>query len=381
MKVKRSTIHQEIENTSSILESRTSSYVEAFKNLEFQGEQAIQLILDLNRVSRVEQTNIIKKVPVDVTFANNYKPDMSSESLFKSEPQISKSAQVTLNQSRPANVGMQAYIIPEDPIPSILTTELPKMLPYDKGYAMGTNISHNAKTFVKDILIPKINNTVNTYSKKSSGLRPPVLDDQNNTISEMLELAPILNLLDFKTKALKDLIVQHSTIAKSFREYSVIWKDVIDLVGHMENDLYSHISSSVINGPDRIALSILSLCLGNVRTRFEVQVETSKHTNGGNSLFTVLLNEIKAIVTAISMVSGDKSYLQIITDLESMSGINKDQPTSSYKTVSSSYPIPTGFINTGINERAKAEIELSKGKPLEISFPSQYQILKKDKLI
>lgn len=423
LREKKVLVNQEIELTSSVLESRTSQFVESFKNLEIQGIAAIQLVLDQNGVSRVEQENTVRKIPVDVTFGGRYRKDQVDEA----EPAQDSVAHANVSPvpTKPSNMTIQPYVIPETSLENVITPTLANRLvspvpgqpsygssphpltnppsnssspfsPFEKGYAKGTNLSHNAKerlsTFVSDVLIPTFNTTLtsykNNYGSSSSYLTSgPSLDDENNTIREMIDLEPILNLLKYKISALQDLIQKNLLLSTNYREYGIIWKDVIDVIKQMESKLFNHISTSNVQGnemdTDKLVFNMLSSCLSKIRTRFEVQVQSSRFSQGEkrNPLFAVLLNEIRAVVSAMAMVSKDNSYLGIIDELEKLTGESKDRVLESPRnSKNTSSPIPTGFMNTVIDHRMRAEIELSKNKEQNVQPPQIFQ-MKKDKFI
>ncbi|CAH2355305.1 hypothetical protein CLIB1423_24S00672 [[Candida] railenensis] len=423
LREKKVLVNQEIELTSSVLESRTSQFVESFKNLEIQGIAAIQLILDQNGVSRVEQENTVRKIPVDVTFGGRYRKDQVDESEPVQDSVVP--ANFSPAPKKPSNMTIQPYVIPETASENVITPTLANRLvspvptprssgssphpltnppsnssspfsPFEKGYAKGTNLSHNAKerlsTFVSDILIPTFNTTLtsykNNYASASSNLaHEPSLDDENNTIREMIDLEPILGLLKYKISALQDLIQKNLLLSTNYHEYGIIWKDVIDVINQMESKLFNHISTSKVQGnemdADKLVFNMLSACLDKIRTRFEVQVQSSRFSQGEkrNPLFAVLLNEIRAVVSAIAMVSKDNSYLDIIGELEGLTGESKDRISESPKNGrNTSSPIPTGFMNTVIDHRMRAEIELSRNKEQNVQ-PSQILQVKKDKFI
>lgn len=341
LKEKRSLLNAEIENTSSVLESRTSAYVQTFKNLEKEGNEAIQTILDLSGVSRSEQSNIIKKVPVDVTFSHQFHKSLPNKDFEKLS---------SIGSTLPTSQNKQNH-------PTVAHGDkLSSQNPYERGFSMGTELSHNAKirltTFVNSVLKPAFISSLVQYSKS-------VLDDNNNTIREKLELEPILQLLNHKMQALKGLIDHHTNLEKSYRQYNLIWRDVIDILNQMENSLFSHISTSVLSGPDSTALTIIESNLNKIVERFKLQAQSSKIENTNDApIFEVLLNEIRAVTKATSIVRGDDNKSTLISDLRKLAGLANANKKNNNSSTRGNAPIPTGFMSSGIDARQNAMREV-----------------------
>ena len=311
LRAKQAAVQSEIEDTSLVLESRTAAYIEEFRRLEASGERTIGAALAVSGVSPDQQ--VVARVPVDVTFGSTYRrhrlPGVASG--MPGAPAAPKPAPAAPTPAPAAPTPAPAAPTPAPAAPAPASaaaaaapaaTSAAPTGPYAQGFQRGATLSLHAKQHLASLV-------AGIFTPRAPR---PTLDDHQNTVTEMLDLTPVLKLLEARSHALANLQRQLSQDARHYRDYEAIWRDVVSLLGHMEATLYGQISASgALN-----VLPTLQSCLEQVTLRFEVLVESSKHNQESNPLFAVLLNEIGAVATAMSLVTGDESHLLVLTELE-----------------------------------------------------------------
>ncbi|KAK6461482.1 hypothetical protein DFJ63DRAFT_184844 [Scheffersomyces coipomensis] len=333
LRQKKVLINQEIQDTSSVLESKTSKYVEMFKALEVQGREAVLLLLQSNGIPMKEVDSVIKSSPVKVTFLDNYNAKhqiIPDEPVIKPEPPNSAES-----------MGMQPFIIPEEPKKVVDTqAELNHghgPTAYEKGFAKGAQSSNKLKSQLQYILklllksIPESNSVSNSPngSRIESVAVPnkPVVDDASNTITEKLDLEPVFKLLEHKVEALGDLMLQTSTNAAMFHKYGTVWKDVTNILKAQEHNLLFQISNS-IPGADNLNSNIadtLTRTMNEIRMII-VSLNDSKDIlsfhKKNSPLIKVLDNELMSILQALQVVPTNdtlqQQYISIAVQLKEL---------------------------------------------------------------
>ncbi|ODV78583.1 uncharacterized protein CANTADRAFT_42614, partial [Suhomyces tanzawaensis NRRL Y-17324] len=310
----KTVINSEIEVTSSVLESKTSRYVEMLRGLENQGRQAMLSFLSTSGVPLTEVDNVVKTVPIDITFIHEYN-NMKSESIIKTPPAPLPAKHESIHRS---TMGIQPLIIPEEPPtqtspPAIKSDPKDKELwnhgygpsAYEKGYEKGVQVSSTVKQHIELFL----QNFVRSPDSEYTGKRVPQakVDDDTNTIREKLDLEPIVRLLDHKLNALNDLNQQASTDAILFHEYSVVWSDIVQRVKVQEDRLEDYMTESVPS-PDtsdptisRILTDTLTYIQSQLLSMQTTLAKSTKH----NPLIRAIGDEVDAIFSALAMVSKD----------------------------------------------------------------------------
>lgn len=290
LKAKKLTLNSEIQHTSSVLESRTSKYVKSFQELDKNGELAIVNHLRLNGLSDEKVNTLVHKTKVNVSFGDNYKQRSRSKSLEKTskDPKSSVKDPKSSDKSPPPSMGMQAYEIPAE-VPA--ETPTPHS-PYDKGYYKG----HRQSEKVKQTITRMIDHYMNP-----SPHAPPLavkVDDETNTITQKIDLDPILTFLVHQVDAYKEMIRRTGEETTQFHNYFTIWKDICTLLMSQEQDLLTSLSQS--KDPEDFILNNILGVLNNIYT-----IVNNQTTNGNTPLIQVINNEIKALLTGLSMLRTD----------------------------------------------------------------------------
>ena len=313
LKAKKLTLNSEIQHTSSVLESRTSKYVKSFQELDKNGEMAIVNHLRLNGLSDEKVNTLVHKTKVNVSFGDNYKlRSRSSERVEKTSPNTPQTSQTSLKLTpskssvkspKLPTMGMQAYEVPtETPTqphtqpptqPPTQQPSQPPHSPYDKGYYKG----HRQSEKVKQTITRMIDNYMNP-----SPYAPPLVkvDDETNTITQKIDLDPILTFLVHQVDAYKEMIRRTGEETTQFHNYFTIWKDICTLLMSQEQDLLTSLSQS--KDPEDFILNNILGVLNNIYTI--VNNQTSK---GNTPLILVINDELTALLTGLSMLKTDHS--------------------------------------------------------------------------
>lgn len=291
LKASRSAITLEIDETSSVLESKSAKYVNIFRELEKQGHAAISDYLVFNGVPEQNTRLLLRTEPVDAGFA--YKPDKVEEPVHHSPlPQ----SPVPLKASQ---MGIQALELPEDhAVPQ--ENDSPYALGYAKGTEQLAKMRNSIKVFVHSVLVPP-----------PTAKRSPKVDDVLNTITEQIDLVPIVELLSYKVEALEDLMVKTSRMSASFHEDGSVWKDVCKYLDAQETSLYqllleSHSSSA--------AIETLKASFDFLQHQLQVQREKLPSRGAGPTDFlsVVLYREVKTLAIALDKLTGKATYAALL---------------------------------------------------------------------
>lgn len=216
LKSKKRLINTEIQDTSSVLESKTSKYVESFKQLESQGKDAMLSFLMSNGIPQRELSTIIKSTPVNVTFINGYNNKLASERIISEPTTVKTEVKPLVNGLQPvetsplssSGIGMKPFVPPD-------LVEQPSShdnenwnhghgpTAYEKGYAKGAKLTAAVKSHINNFIhtvfasLPEhhLNNNDSVSTTTPLDIPPTAsVDDSTNTVSEKLELEPVLKL-------------------------------------------------------------------------------------------------------------------------------------------------------------------------------------------
>lgn len=325
---KKRILSSEIQKTSSILESKSSKYVEIFKNLEKLGLEAIKEYINLDDSHDIPPT-IISKKPIDVSFSRNFTSNnLATFSELLNNLDLSKTRNEPIEKSNKSRIratslvapkdsiiGMKPYIVPDD-----LNTEEPIVnqkeiqndlnyghgpTPFEQGYIQGEYLGQNFKIKMNKF-IEKIVKSLPESKEELQRKKPTSIEDQSNLINEKLDYEPIKIILEQKIKALKSLIHQTSQNATIYHKGGVIWQDVIKVLNQQESKLQNQISASILQLPDSSNhfAEILRSTIDQLKSLFDLHnLKQSSLSNGNKFLMLALSNEIKSLCKAFSMVS------------------------------------------------------------------------------
>lgn len=307
---KKKVIKDEIQYTSSVLESKSSKYVHAFKNLEVEGHEKLIQFLNISGIPSDQLERIVTYTPVDVTFGRKYKEYQNSKSLTSSV----SNTNIPRQRGRNVQSTLQRNLYTaEFPAEQARTSNKSPVTAFEMGFENGQNLSHNIKKHLADIL-SKLN--VNYDQPFNHINHIPGTDDSSNTIKQKLDTAILFDHIDRRTQILHAQIVESSKKAMYYIEISRIWNETIHVLQSHEENLYEQLHDTTSNVNDDKVISILQDNLQNLRLLVEklnkLNIEFRQSLNSIEDVrpcLQIMLNEIKAVYSALSIVSRNDQYL------------------------------------------------------------------------
>lgn len=299
LKSTRTAVTNEISETSSVLESKSAKYVNIFRDLEQQGRGAISDYLYSSGLPEKDLEMLLRTEEVEAVFV--YKADTLAEDKpapvnKKPVPTVAKSTVDNVLPPDANSMGIQALEVPDEEL--VITP----VSAYEKGYARGTEQLELVKKGLNQLV-----HAVFDTSKRTSSSR---VDDILNTITEKIDLVPIVELMSYKMEAVEDMILKSSRMSASFHDQSVVWKDTTTVLESNESLLFRLLSEAT--PPTAGVVDTLKLSLMHLQSSFEKH-KSSKY------LGILLHQECKAVAGALEQLTHDSSYLDSLPDIESMS--------------------------------------------------------------
>lgn len=245
---KKEVLNMEIVETVSVLESRSAKYVSLFRNLEKQGKEAVYNYLTKESSSDISVRSLVRSIPVDSGFASLKVPKESISKLTPSESIKENDCEIPDENSGilVAQIGIipYEYSVSEPPIDS----QRQDSTPFERGFSSGAEqierVKGSIKTFVNHV-----------FTKQPSPVRKKILlDDEQNIITEMMDLEPIIQLLESKSEAMEVFLKDASKLSESYHKDSLLWTDVCFFLEINEDKLYEEIRNS---GDPKSIMSIL----------------------------------------------------------------------------------------------------------------------------
>lgn len=346
---------KEIQSTTSIIESKTSKYIQVFKQLEKNGLQAVENFFKLN--SEDIPRKIVSMQKVDTSFDSQFKKSRSKKSInntllgnlkpnsfyspptsqhdnlrkvekLKMDSSAVKSIQDECKGQEQSTIGMKPYVFDEESIgishpisdktqQNSIQSEKTHSIknpaelnhghgptPFELGYFNGENLGQNIKFKLKNMVSNLVANLPEHVELDSSKI--PYVEDSSNLITEKLDYDPIRVIIGLKIEALKSLIHNTSENATLYHKASIVWQDLIKILNQQESKLLNQISESVLQLGDssKSFAAILRLTLDKSKNLFELHgLNNTKTARGQSMILKVLSNESRAICNAYIMVS------------------------------------------------------------------------------
>ncbi|KAG7664855.1 uncharacterized protein J8A68_001613 [[Candida] subhashii] len=375
LKTRKQVVTKEIEDTSSVLESKTAKYINIFRNMEETGKEEMLSFLISNGVPSAEVERIIKTVPVDVTFLNNITPTTLDHSSVVNPASLAIVSDPE-NVSAPTNVpsttifpqengskatqqiGIQPYVLPDESN----TANKPKddlwlknhehgPTPYEKGYAKGTQNSMAMKAKLQKVMKKVLESTLpepqtKTNNNRSVLPRKTRVDDLYNTISQKLDLVPIVKFLEHKMEALTDLTLETSKNAALFHDIGKCWNNACILLDSQEEKLHNALIESTPQANNEVVFGILT---GSLKELNQILDSTTKLATKNNEeqvrhkklLQSMISNEVQAIIEGLRLVSQGNQLNEILNDYENVGkeSVNSMEKSSNSGRNSFSSPI------------------------------------------
>lgn len=347
LRAKKLAICGEIHTTSSVLESKTARYVEMFKTLELQGKAAIINYLQYNGQEN-DLSGFIRNSSIDVTFLREYnhlRPDTKKD-LEPIQEETSQKPSTAIN-----NMGIQPFVIPDE-VKSAQKLDKESYdhghgpSAYDEGYQKGAQISINALHKLQEIIAHLKQSLIRgeRVNKEVKSRGKILVDDHANTITEKVDLDPVVQLLDNKISAVSDLVLHTSTKATIYHQYHILWGDVTNILDLQEKNLLAFVTESKpsidaldpsLEGILTSTLSQLKACIENL-IQYQSTLSSDFLFGSHNPMYQALVNEISAIVSALTIFSNPNTEDGILLEFISM-GFSK-QDLLHQKEVSSKPP-------------------------------------------
>ncbi|EGV59967.1 hypothetical protein CANTEDRAFT_136475 [Yamadazyma tenuis ATCC 10573] len=342
LKAKRKILQTEIEDTSSVLESRTSLFVKAFKELDRNGEVAVLAALRQNGLTDEKANVLLKKIAVDVTFVKHYEKKLEqSVRVNRSSPSKPSSEKATtIIQDKPNRIEVQAYEPPTSqmgmqaydpgvqeyeppahpPIQRPYTANRNSSDPYDKGFSRGFEQSEKFKSQLQHIYEQYIKPLLEQRDREK-GYRSLKVDDNENTVTSKIDLVPILEFLEHKVDAYSELSNKTGKLSTIYHQYSSCWKDVCSSIRKRENDLQASIFGQREDVESAIS-SILKSTLDDLLLSAEYSSNISSDPE--SPLKRLILHEVNALLSALSIVpSVQESQVKDFKERFESKGISK----------------------------------------------------------
>lgn len=298
LKAQRNVINKEIRETSSVLESKSAKYVNMFRELEQKGLDVITDYLSSSGVRGQDLQLLLKSEPVNATFSmaalNQATARGSPPTLLGSTLPVT--ALPALISPNPAHISTQPLEIPEPPAP---------LSPYAQGYANG---SHHLERIKQSI-----NGFVHGMVRQENPPPKEKVDDILNTITEKINVTPILDILRHKIEALEDMSLRTSRLSAMYNSQCSAWNDVCKQLEPQEKVLLQLLNDPTTH-PDQL-VDRLKVTFGILKQEF--QRASSDHTAilKENSLAIVIHQELKAVAAAIDLLVGGDSNIQTVESL------------------------------------------------------------------
>lgn len=341
-KEKKRLLLLEIDKTSSVLESRTSKYVESFKRLEKQGQDAVADFFRLNGMPDRDLNSVIKQQPVNVKFSRNHiqseqpmnlkvsrnHPQLEPlnvrdqpQSDLKVTPAVESSPKEVESPFKAESMGMQPFIVPEEtPVHDESSLNHDKgPSAFEKGFARGSKKSVDVKSKLIQFL-NLVKETGNDSFQRREMAELPKVDDIDNTIESKIDVEPILLLLMHKIEALEDLVLWTSRQATQFHEFSLRWKDLIAYIRNEETKLSSQISNSIESQSEMQSklVHVLASMLQNLKGFATLESIKSPQSSEQDRLLlqTAIGNEVRNVYLALKVISEPSLYQELADDFK-----------------------------------------------------------------
>ncbi|KAI5966976.1 uncharacterized protein KGF55_000385 [Candida pseudojiufengensis] len=285
MKKKKQLLNQEIENANSIIESRISTYIEGYKNLENNGQDLLHNYLQNSGIPETQIATLIDKTPIDISFSIPTKL-------------IGKSNDTTDEQVKETGMGIQPYD------PTLHTSnEATDMnhdhgpTAYEKGYMRGSQNSTQLKHQFQTI-IGKLVNSPNVSSSKGSNIK---LNEHSNNVLSSSNLESVRAYLLHRHQALNDQVITTTQKAFTFNEYDKLWTKVRHILKSQEDNFEMVLSKSTTDGDKTSLLTILDSTKN--------QLEKLNQEAGGELITKLIHDEIDAITKGIQLIKEESKQI------------------------------------------------------------------------
>lgn len=360
----KAAVDTEIDEASSVLESKSAKYVNLFRELEKQGESVLSGFLFSSGLPQTDLQVLLKKKPVDAAFRFNG-PDLDSKPLVakKQSTQVSEGKQAPPSQPQKSTqkppppplqaMGAQAFEVPEEEIPNY-----EEKTPYEKGFEKGNE------------QLAKVRETMSAFMeswfarKSEQKLRYKSVDDQLNTITDKIDLDPIVELLSHRIKAFEDLAVVSSKLSAELHNDGESWRSISSTLSSKEDKLLDLLSHS--KAMNKEVKNVLHSSFTALKHEYDDR-KGDQLTDRTTYLPILLYRELKAVASALDSIGGDPSYSSRISSVdssvheESLEMSTSVKPLLKFTMTNYGYrPTPTTVVDTITENAGGRNAETSK---------------------
>lgn len=305
LKNKKQTLQSEIGQTISVLESRSSKYVSLFRTLEKQGKDAIfnYLAQDISRTENIDA--LITTIPVDSSFEKKVKLTHNPTSATD----VDKNVIGIAKQNDPV-IGMVPYNY-NTSVDAIKDDKDLKTSPYEKGFSNGAQQIARVKETISAFV-------ENAFSKeKPPEVQKKALDDEQNLITEMVDLEPIIQLLSSKIEAIEEFLINTAKLAESYHKDAILWNNVCEFVESQEEKAFTEINIS--KNPESITTILqesFEFLKDKLHSRSQEKAVTEKQEK---YILALLRSECLNVAFALEKLIPGSDYVSQIEDLGKLS--------------------------------------------------------------
>lgn len=360
----RAVVNAEIDEASSVLESKSAKYVNLFRELEKHGENVISGFLVSSGLPQNDLQVLLKRKNVETAFKYELKNNLPPASKQTRSPAYTpKNQSVSPNKSvtiepqsmgahsfepqsmgaqafEPQSMGAQAFEVNDDELP-----DYSEKTAYEKGFQRGNEQLHK----VKETLASYVNSFINGKSEVKQVQK--AIDDELNTITSKIDLDPIITFLSHRIKALEDLAVESSRRSAELHQDGESWRAVTQILNSREARLLEVVSQST-----EMTSEVKELLSSNFHTLRQAinDINKSDRKVARSKYLKILLHrEAKAIASTLDTIDKDFNYSSKISSIESSFTDDLSdtepllKPISNLKLTHYGYrPTPISIVNT-----------------------------------
>ncbi|KAM9938432.1 hypothetical protein OXX80_002064 [Metschnikowia pulcherrima] len=305
----RSAIDREVGETMSVLESKSARYVNMFRNLENAGVEAAQNYLGTEYPTESKSTPLIRYEPVDVGFTPETKPEHGNIEPAAERGQPQDSSRFHESPILPEAMGAQPFELPSEELQNNQAHDSKKdSSAYNRGFAKGSEQLNAVKNKLSHLLLGVVPSPQKS-SKDSAAFEH--LSDSSNTITQKLDLRPVLDMLVLKRAALEDLVLQTAKTAEKYHKIGLKWSE-LSLTLETKEELLSQLlsQSSNMTEAERVLQQIYTYLRATLE---EISNQSYPQTENKEDYLRLLISqELLTAALALDQISNQDSYVSAV---------------------------------------------------------------------
>ncbi|KAM9908590.1 hypothetical protein OXX79_000271 [Metschnikowia pulcherrima] len=305
----RSAIDREVGETMSVLESKSARYVNMFRNLENAGVEAVQNYLGTEYPRESKSTPLIRYEPVDVGFTPESKPEHGNTEPAAERGQPQDSPRFHESPILPEAMGAQPFELPSEELQKTHAHDSKKdSSAYNRGFAKGSEQLSAVKNKLSHLLLGVVPSPQKS-SKDSAAFKH--LSDSSNTITQKLDLRPVLDMLVLKRAALEDLVLQTAKTAEKYHKIGLKWSE-LSLTLETKEELLSQLlsQSSNMTEAERVLQQIHTYLRATLE---EISNQSYPQTENKEDYLRLLISqELLTAAIALDQISNQDSHVSAV---------------------------------------------------------------------